>query len=199
MSPRSSALVEDLARHLRRRIIDGEYAQNAPVSESGVANEYGVARPTARAALELVVADGLLLRNAYAALRVRNVPPEELPEIITLLKFTETLAFERILATGPDLREMRDATKASAHLMLEALVRASGSDRLARIHRRCTFELLLGLSQYGQADPSPAPETRRLMERLVETLFAQDRPEAEQALAGLQTRRSLSIAAHSPA
>lgn len=189
MGRTASALVEDLAHHLRRRIIDGEYGSGDRISELGVSHEYGVARPTARAALEVLVADGLLLRNAYTALRVPDVTSAEIPEILAILDFTEVTALHRIVEMSPDLRDLRETVSASSHSMLDTLVRASGSDRLARFHRRCTFELLLAIHQNDLPDEHPDTGGRSHMQRLVEALFARDATTAATNLAALQAAR----------
>jgi DNA-binding GntR family transcriptional regulator len=159
----ASPLVADLAKHLRSRILAGEYAPEAKVTESGLAAEYGVARPTVRSAIELLAGEGLLVRSPFAAVRVPAIPLSERDELVTVLRFTEDLALDRIRSQQPDVRELRQAASGSLHGMLATLVRVSGSPRLEPIHRRTTFELMLLTQQHpGElASPDDAAAMRR--------------------------------------
>lgn len=187
---KASPLVGDLARHLRARILAGEFHAEDRVSESWVASEYGVARPTAKAALDLLVVDGLLLRSPFAALRVPTIPAPEISEILRLLEFTEDLALERLLRETPDLRELRAERSASLHLFLDLLVQLSGSERLWRTHRSATFELLLGsLQNRLDASPLERAEVSEGQSHLAGALFEGDAIMAPLHLAALQRGR----------
>lgn len=189
----SKRLVDDLARHVRRRVLRGEFAMGARISESSISSEYGVARPTAKAALDALVADGLLIRPAYSALRVTTVGASEVPHLLALLEQTESRAAQQVVATGPDLRPMRRACTSSVPLALQEMVRSSGSDVLNWSHRRATFELLLASQQlsstesgnWTQADQT----TQDALDRLLESLFHQDDGGAQQALRDVQASR----------
>lgn len=195
---RASALVGDLVHHLRSRILAGEFAADGRVSESGIAAEYNVARPTARSALDILVFDGLLDRNAYSALRVPTIASEDIGEILAILEFSERRALDRLIDTGADIRGVRDAADASIHQLLDALVQSAESARLARIHRRCTFELLLGLQQAGRSEAEVSVKTREAMSKLAETLFQRDRSAARAVLEQvIEERRSVSAMADS--
>jgi DNA-binding GntR family transcriptional regulator len=52
---------------LRSRIIDQSEPPGATITESAVALRFGVARPTAKLAIERLVSDGLLRREAHHA------------------------------------------------------------------------------------------------------------------------------------
>ena len=189
MGPRASALVEDLVQHLRARLLAGDFAAGDRVSESGVAGEYGVARPTARAALEILLDEGLLTRQAYSAMRVPAITRAELPEVLGLLEYVETAALGSALATNADIRRLRDAASLSLHQFLAALVEAGGSERLARIHRRCTFELVLGLHQAGSSDVGIDSVPLEARTTLATALFERDDATARAVLAGLHGAR----------
>ena len=189
----ASPLVGDLAQHLRGRILAGEFAADERVRESGVASEYGVARPTARSAIDILVGEGLLLRLPFSALRIPTVPLEELSEVVDLLAFAERAALERILRTQPDIRELRRAVGSSTHSFLDHLVQASGSVRLARLHRTATFELILGVNQNGL--PAGALDTapvKAATQRLADALSIEDAGAARSELGAiLDARRAL--------
>lgn len=194
MNRRASTLVEDLVHHLRARLLAGAYAVGERISESGVATEYGVARPTARTALDILASEGLLEKNPFAAFSVPRIDMADLPEILGLLEFLENCAIERITQGNPDLRDVRDGTTLSVHFFLDAVVRASESPRLARIHRVTTFELLMGLAQAGIAVPEVPQEVRSHMEAAVSALWSRDSGAAAEELGQLQTWRTACLA-----
>lgn len=185
MGQRSHVLADELSTHLRERILSGEYPPGSSVTETGIAAEYGVARPSARSALDRLVLDDLLVRQAHAALRVRQVSEEEVPEILALLEFLEERALSRVLDGAADLRPLRAAAGDSVHHYLHTLVRTSEFERLARFHRQTTFALIL--APRGE-DPAPAPPAHA-MERLTEALFRLDAEDARARLGELQTAR----------
>lgn len=190
---RTGVLSDDLARHVRDRILSGEYGPGDSISETGVANEYGVARPTARSALDRLVVDGLLVRHAHASLRVREVSADDLREIVEILEFLEGCALERLLRTNADLREIKDAADSSIHNFLHVLTSSSGSDRLGRFHRQSTFEFLLGAIGDGQSGaPAEVDDVHELMTATVDALWRGQEEEASMRLAALWAhRRSL--------
>ena len=198
MNRRASTLVEDLVHHLRARLLAGAYAAGERISESGVATEYGVARPTARTALDILASEGLLEKNPFAAFSVPRIELADLAEILSLLTFLEARAAERITEVNPDLRDVRDGTTLSLHFFLDAVVRASESARLARVHRLTTFELLMGIAQAGIAEPEVPEDVRARMETAAGALWSKDPAAAGEALGHLQCWRAavLSGATH---
>ena len=189
MARRAGPLAEQLAHHLRERLLQGDPRGGERVSELGVANEYGVARPTAKAALDILVMEGLVAREPYAALRVTTVEAKDVPEILVLLEVAERLAVARILRDGPDLRGVRDTARTAPDRVLESVVETAASTRLARTHRQGTLELALALSRRTPfADPG-APDLRVLAERLADALFRLDAEDAHQTLAELHDAR----------
>ncbi|MHA7135380.1 GntR family transcriptional regulator [Oerskovia turbata] len=198
MSQPAGPLTEQLAQRLRDRILGGEVRGGDRLSELGVAKEFEVARPTARAALDVLVREGLATREPYAALRVTTVDPADVPEILALLEVVERLALDRILRDGPDLRPLRDTSRSRPEETLEALVDAASSSRLSRAHRQGTSELALAA---GRRPPVPhADAARRLTsgaEALADALFRQQEDAAAAALGDLQDHRRTARAASS--
>ncbi|MGX1792568.1 GntR family transcriptional regulator [Microbacterium sp. NPDC055312] len=201
MGTRSHILAEELSAHLRERILSNEFEPGASVTETGVATEYGVARPTARSALDRLVQDDLLVRQAHASLRVKRVLAEELPDVLDLLEFLEGRALAHALAVPRDLRGVRAAAEESVHKFLHALVQAGESDRLTRFHRQTTFALLLGTAQGSQGI---APDVRASMRSLADAVFRADESDARTTLGVLQasrreaTRLAVPVAASAP-
>lgn len=188
MSRRAGPLAEQLAQHLRDRILRGEPRGGERLSELSVSTEYGVARPTAKAALDILVGEGLVSREPYAALRVTTVEPAEMPEILALLDVVERLAVDRILRDGPDLRALRDVARSSPERVLEEMVEVAASSRLSRTHRQATLELALAIGRRSPVAPADAA-LKSHAETLTESLFLLQEDEAVTALGSLQELR----------
>lgn len=195
MAQRSHVLADELSTHIRERILAGEYLPGASITETGIAAEYGVARPSARSALDRLASEDLLVRHAHAALRVRHVEATELPEILALLSYFEKRAFAYIDGRDVDLRPLRAAADESAHMYFHTLVCASGAERLIRFHRQTTFALILGTNATGAGQAEPP---RAEMRDMTDALFRGDRAAAERIFRGLQEWRHAAVApAHS--
>src|SRR2546426_9062159 len=61
---RPVSVIEAVATSLRERVTAGEFAPGAQLREIELADEYGVARPTVRAALQQLTLTGLLRQEA---------------------------------------------------------------------------------------------------------------------------------------
>lgn len=69
-------LYRQIADDLHRRISDGEYAPGSPLpSEPDLGVHYQVGQHTIRAALDLLVQQGLIVKRHGALARVRETPP----------------------------------------------------------------------------------------------------------------------------
>ncbi|MBU3537090.1 GntR family transcriptional regulator, partial [Alkalihalobacillus clausii] len=68
--PVAPVLPEAIAQSLRADIVDARLVPGETLTETAVARRFGVARPTAKVAIERLVADGLLRREAHRAARV---------------------------------------------------------------------------------------------------------------------------------
>lgn len=172
----SGRLVDDLASHLRQRIVSGALRGGAKLTEQGVASEYSVARPTVRSALDQLARDGLVLRDPHLPPRVVEVPQEEIPEILSLLETIERLALDNFAQHSSGARAVRSAAGGSLHNALGWMVTELGSDRLAALHRRLTFELILGsrdLPAPFDGASSPAAEIE-LVESMGEAILQED-------------------------
>ncbi|MGO1590989.1 MAG: GntR family transcriptional regulator [Ancrocorticia sp.] len=183
----SARLADDLAVHLRDRILAGGLSAGTQLAEQTVAAEYDVARPTVRSAIAILERDGLLHRKPHMPATVARVQPEDIPDIIKLLETTENLALMRILQEDPDLRPLRRNAQDSMYSFLDSLVELSGSERLMLIHRRSTFELLLAslaspttISDPGSSDPA---------HDLLNAIFLQQGAAAHAHLSALQHAR----------
>ncbi|MGP5099807.1 GntR family transcriptional regulator [Brachybacterium alimentarium] len=172
----SGRLVDDLASHLRQRIVSGALRGGAKLTEQGVASEYSVARPTVRSAVDQLARDGLVFRQPHLPPQVVEVPHEEIPEILSLLETIERLALENLAQRPHAARAVHSVVGGSLHNALGSMVTELGSDRLAALHRRLTFELILGsrdLSAPFDEASSPAAEID-VVESMGEAILRED-------------------------
>lgn len=186
----SARLADELAFHLRNRLVSGEFAANESLSESGIAAEYGVARPTARAAIDALTSDGLLIREPHLPPRIPQVASEDMHEIIGILEVSERMALDRVLSLPAGKRAVSLPTDGQTANLLNALTLASGSERLAWIHRRTTFEFLLAVQQHNvDSDPVGLSTEHQARRSLVEAISSGRSYQAAEALHALQQAR----------
>ena len=100
MAGRISAvsIVEAVASDLRGRIFSGELASSQALTETDVAGSYEVARPTAKAAIEKLVAEGLLVRGVHKTARVADLGPESVRDIYLARAYLESEVLRRLAA-----------------------------------------------------------------------------------------------------
>jgi len=145
----SGSLVDNIHRGVRTAILAGRYKPGEAISEVGVAALYDVARPTARAAVERLVAEGLLVRSGRKAAEVPIFSDQAIENIYSARILIEghahrSLAERRLVP--PDAVAANSALRANAANGLAsgmidadvafhtALVRAQGNAQLLRLH-----------------------------------------------------------------
>ncbi|HEV7742694.1 MAG TPA: GntR family transcriptional regulator, partial [Pseudolysinimonas sp.] len=142
---------------VRNAILDGSYPPGTTITESAVAVRYGVARPTAKLALQGLVTDGLLRRGAHQAARVPELTRDDIGDLFdnrARLEAAATAALARAGAVPPAAvaaqRALREhaADFARADIAFHrALVAGQPSPRLARMHSRLMGEVELCIGQ----------------------------------------------------
>src|SRR5580658_2960191 len=66
------SVADAVANELRRRLLAGEYTGGQELRDTDLTEEFGAARPTVRAAVQMLVADGLLERGRGRSAHVRS-------------------------------------------------------------------------------------------------------------------------------
>lgn len=101
MSQRVTALsiIDAIVEDLRRRIYEGDLEQGTALTESDVAGSYDVARPTAKAAIERLVADSLLERGAHKTARVKTLGADSVRDIYFARAYLESEVVRRLATT----------------------------------------------------------------------------------------------------
>ena len=145
---------------LRASIIDQSEPPGATITESAVALRFGVARPTAKLAIERLVADGLLRREAHHAARVPELSRDDIVDLYATRRLIETAATSA-LARGGTIpadalaahRSLLDVARADGPFAAQdaafhrALVAGQPSPRLARMHSALMGEIELCIGQ----------------------------------------------------
>ncbi|WP_308125725.1 GntR family transcriptional regulator [Nonomuraea ceibae] len=152
-----------LADALRRRVLSGEIEPGTPLPEQEIAAAYGVARPTVREALAVLVHEGLLRRERNRSAHVAEVTLSDLDDLMFVRR-----PLEDLMATAVAGRRVPEADAALArmaalpadapwsdsvaeHMALhEALIEAVGSPRLERLYGALAAETRLGLVRLRQ-------------------------------------------------
>lgn len=179
-----SRIADELAAHIRTRILDGSLGAGEQLPEAALAGEYDVSRPTVRTALDLLHNDGLITRRPHVPPAVRDVQSTELDEIVRLLEVCEELAVSGVVTEDADVRDLRRHSGEATHTFLHSVVRAHGSQRLVDLHRKSTFEFLL-----GTRGVAPVHVVSDVVSDLVDALAMRDLVRARHALDAIHVER----------
>jgi DNA-binding GntR family transcriptional regulator len=151
------SIVEAVAADLRSRIFSGDLGSGQTLTETEVASSYEVARPTAKASIEKLVADGLLERGTHKTARVVDLGPDSVRDIYLARAYLESEVLRR-LARARDVPEAavqanRDIagvqTGAPLHVVEPdmrfhtSLIDAVGNERISRMYRSLVGEVRL--------------------------------------------------------
>ncbi|SDI67278.1 GntR family transcriptional regulator [Nonomuraea jiangxiensis] len=155
---RPVSTVGALADALRGRVLSGEIEPGTSLPEQEIAATYGVARPTVREALAMLVHEGLLRRERNRSAYVPEVTISDLDDLMYVRRPLEDLmaqavAGRRVPTAEAALTRMAAlpadgpwSEAVAEHMALhEALIEAVGSPRLERLYGALAAETRLGL------------------------------------------------------
>jgi DNA-binding GntR family transcriptional regulator len=186
MSEAVSPLPGAIYDELRARILSLSEAPGSSVTESGVALRYGVARPTAKLALERLVAEGLLRRESHRTARVPELTRDEIIDLFDSRIVVEASALAKLATSGTIPAEALDAHRqlrslaedgSFAALDIEfhrSLVAGQPSQRLARMHSLLMGELELAIAQVQANHLYTASEVARQHQGILDAVTAGD-------------------------
>lgn len=192
-----ASLTDALFDALRLRIINGEISPGEKLTEARVAGEYSVARPTAKACLERLTAAGLLQRTAHKSAVVPRLTVAEIDDLFVARAAVERAAVGRLASSGQVPNVALEAQERIARAAAEeafrdqvaadiafhsALVDATSSKRLARMHELIMGEVHLSMGQYQAhrtADPGSVSNEHA---DILAAIEAQDQLGAEAAI-----------------
>ncbi|MFP5290123.1 MAG: GntR family transcriptional regulator [Actinomycetes bacterium] len=146
---------------LRESILTQRETPGSAVTEQAVADRFGVARPTAKVALERLVAEGLLRRTAHKTARVPELTRDDIVDLYANRAIVEEAALRALAGVGEvpaaaeaAQRELESATAADSGPLARAdialhraLVEGQPSPRLARLHALLMGEIELCTGQ----------------------------------------------------
>lgn len=154
-------VVDAVTQRLRTRILRGDIRPGAPVTEARVSADYAVARPSAKAAIEQLVATGLLVRTAHRSARVVAIDADVVRDVYRTRTRLESAALRELAAgrtvpsaaiaanaeilampPGPDARTVDPDLRFHT-----ALIDAIGSERTSRMYRSVLDEVRLCMAQ----------------------------------------------------
>jgi DNA-binding GntR family transcriptional regulator len=131
------SLAEAVYEALREQILSARIEPDALLTETAVALEYGVARPTAKAAVERLVAEGLLVRRPHHAARVPALGRDDIVDLFASRAMVEDAAISNLASDG---RIPASALAAHSALLQQAAAGAAFASEDIAFHR----ELILG-------------------------------------------------------
>jgi DNA-binding GntR family transcriptional regulator len=184
-SPRPDAIQSAL----RDAILDGREVPGSSLTESAVALRFGVTRPTAKLALERLVADGLLRRAPHQAARVPELTADDIRDLFDNRAIVEGAAAAALAtigavpaATVAAQRELRAHPGNFAHddiAFHRALVAGQPSARLTRMHELLMGEVELCIGQVQAHRLLEAGEVAEQHQRILDAIAASDPAGAE--------------------
>jgi DNA-binding GntR family transcriptional regulator len=162
MRVESVTVADAVADELRRRLLAGRYGGGEQLRDTELSQEFGVARPTVRAAVQMLVADGLLERGRGRSARVRSFTAEDAIDLCRLRRPIEAVAVELVVSQTRPLNGVESAVRAFAALpgdvswdvvadhdvaFHRAVFVTAGSVRLLRTFDEVSAELRLLIAQ----------------------------------------------------
>lgn len=152
-------LTQSVLDNLRMIVVAGELAPGATVSEGWVCERFGVARPTAKSAIDRLASEGILVRDVNRPARVPVLTAESVEDLYEARLVIEVEATARLSATKtvtPEMlraqRIMSVSTDEPAEFIAadvrfhRALVAAACSPRLTAMH-----DLVIGETHFCMA------------------------------------------------
>jgi DNA-binding GntR family transcriptional regulator len=106
------SVADAVANELRRRLLAGEYPGGKELRDTELTEEFGAARPTIRAAVQMLVADGLLERGRGRSARVRSFTAFDAVDLYRLRRPIELAAVRLIIEGNRPLTGIEKAADA---------------------------------------------------------------------------------------
>jgi len=104
---RALSLVDAIATDIRDQLFDGTISVDEQLTEAKVAEVYGVARPTAKSAIEKLVVEGLLVRGPHKTARVPDIGAQDVKDLL----------FARFVVEGEAIRRLAEQRRMPEYLL----------------------------------------------------------------------------------
>jgi len=166
-----TSLVDAVVDDLRGLVLSGELPPGTPLTELDVATRYDVARASARAAIERLTSDKVLVRRNHKTARVVDLGPADVRDIYRTRTYLESEVLRRLAAARTVPADARTANAEIASLWAggsyavvepdmrfhTSLIDALGSERTSAMYHSLAFEVKLCMAQLqGRQRLSPA-------------------------------------------
>jgi DNA-binding GntR family transcriptional regulator len=176
------SMTEAVAVSLREKILDGAIEPGTPLPEADLTREFGVARPTVRAAIQTLCHEGLLKRERNRSAFVPLLARDEVLDLFSVRIPIECLIVRQVLERAAPLGDVHAAIARLSALTADshwsevvdadlgfhhALASAVGSPRLERLYLSMSGEIRLCIAQLRPSWTSPeamADEHRELLD-----------------------------------
>lgn len=193
LSPVST--VDALADALRHQVLDGSLAPGTYLREVQVATSYGVARHTVRAAMQMLVLEGVLRHTPNRGVHVPELDSDDVVDVFRLRAALESEAIRLIITAASTPAAAIDATRrletlpddAGWDLVVEAdlafhrgIIMDAGSQRLVRAYAGAQSEIQLCMVQLRPNYERPS-EVAAEHRELLDTVIAGDLDAADRA------------------
>ena len=156
----TSTVVDAAAETLREQLLGGAFAPGQVLRDTALAEQFGIARPTLRAAVQALVANGLLVRTRGRSARVPEFSPADIADLYEARTVVELAAVDRIERSPVLLGLVVDAMRAfetadtnSWRAVVDAdvafhrsIVQAGGSPRLLAMFDTLATETRLAIA-----------------------------------------------------
>ncbi len=162
-----------IAEQLRADIIAQRDKPGSTITESAVAVRFGVARPTARLAIERLVAEGILRREAHQAARVPVLGRDDIIDLFEARAIIESAAVAALTTVPVTARGSGDSA-ADDIAFHRALVAGQSSPRLTRMHNLLLGEIELCIGQVHAEHLVSASDMAAQHQRILDALTAGD-------------------------
>lgn len=186
---KTTSLPDAVYDALRTSIVTVDLGPGTLVTETAVAVQYGVARPTAKAAIERLVTEGLLSRQAHRAARVTELDRTDITDVYAARALIEEAALRGLARTSAvppaALSAHRDLVGAVAAAdrptivrddiaFHRALVVGHGSARLGHMHDVIMGEIELCIAQVQYHGLMSPAEIAHSHQRILDAVEAGD-------------------------
>lgn len=188
MTNDGAVLTDRVAAQLRERIVSQVDAPGSTVTEAAVAALFGVARPTARLAIDRLVADGILRREPHQSARIPRLGRDDITDLYNTRAVLEAAALSALARVGTVPAEAiashraltEDATNFALHDIAfhRALVAGAPGVRLAHLHGLLMGEVELCIGQVQAAHLLTAAEVARQHQAILNAVVAGDAEDA---------------------
>lgn len=177
-----TSLVDAVVEDLRGLVVAGELAPGSPLTELDVATRYEIARASARAAIERLTAEKVLVRRNHKTARVVDLGPDDVRDIYRTRTYLESEVLRRLAGLRRVPAAAREANAEIAALWAQgtydvvepdmrfhtSLIDELASERTSAMYHSLAFEVKLCMAQLqGRQRLSPeviVAEHARLLE-----------------------------------